>query len=180
MLRMTRQDSHSQRVCGDIPCHDASCADDRAVPDGYAGKHDDAAAQPAPVSDSNGQGVGAAEIFLRLGVPVRSQPFRQLYRMRRRVKLYIGSDQNIVSDFDFIAVHKGAVHVNGHIVSDMDIVSVIAEKGWATKRLYRPHRTDGQEFFLFSSFCSYCRALYSFSGFLASPLRTKNTRCGSR
>lgn len=129
MLRMTRQGiSHSQRVCGDIPCHDASCADDRAVPDGYAGKHDDAAAQPAAVSDSNGQGVGAAEIFLRLGVPVRSQPFRQLYRMRRRVKLYIGSDQNIVSDFDFIAVHKGAVHVNGHIVSDMDIVSVIAEK----------------------------------------------------
>ena len=117
-----------QRICRDILCHNASGSDHGAVADGHTGQDDHAAAQPAAVTDADWQGISAAEVLSGSGTPVRSQPVNQFYRMRRRIELHIGGDQNIVSDGYRIAVYECTVHVYGYIVSQMDISSIIADK----------------------------------------------------
>lgn len=94
----------------------------------YARKDDDASAEPAAVSDPNRQRVSAAKVLLRFRIPVRREPFRQFHGMGCGVKLDIGCDQNIIPDSDRITVYKCTIHIDGHMIADQNVSSVIAEK----------------------------------------------------
>ena len=49
--------------------------------------------------------------------------------MGGRIELYIRCNQYVASDCDFVAVNKGAVHVDRHVVSQIDISAIVADKG---------------------------------------------------
>lgn len=81
--------AHSQRIFRNILCDNTSGADDRSGADGHARKDDDAAAQPASVFDTDGQGIGAAEVFSRPGLPAGREPFGEVNGMGCRIELNV-------------------------------------------------------------------------------------------
>lgn len=120
---------HCQRIVGNILIDDASGADHASVPDAHPRKDDNPSAKPAAVSDPDGQGIGAAEIFPAGFRPVRREPFRQFYGVGGGIELHVGCDQHVIPDFDPVAVHEGTVHVDGYVVPQVNIAAIIADKG---------------------------------------------------
>ena len=101
----------------DVMGHDAACADDAAVADGYARKNDRAASDPHIVSDAD-----RASIFQT------GSPYVRLKWMGRGVDLHGRSHLEIVPDLDRRAVKKYAVELMKAFVR-ADVVAVITQNG---------------------------------------------------
>lgn len=125
--------SDSYDVCGDVARDDAPGTDDRSISDGDARQYDDAAAEPAAASDVDGLCIRAPAIDAARGIPIGRQTVGELDGMCRCVKLDIRRDERVAADRDGVAIDEGAVHVDGHVVPDMDVAPIIAEERLADR-----------------------------------------------
>ena len=68
------------------------------------------------------------DVFRAGGCLYGRQTFVQFYGMRRRINLYIRSNQDVVPDGDGVAIHQCAARVDADVVADMDMATIITNK----------------------------------------------------
>ena len=108
-----------EAVVGDVACHYAAGGYDAAVANGYAGAYDDAAAQPAIVTDCHAMAClyGFASLYV-------------VYGMVGRVYLAVGTYLAAIPDSDAAAVEHGGSVVDECVAADGYHVAVVAvERG---------------------------------------------------
>lgn len=106
-------------VGGDIFGHHAACADDAVVPDGHAGQHGAAAAEPDVAADGDGAG--------KLGA---GAPLFRVDGVAGGVKAAVWSDQHVLPKGDRRAVQDDAVVVDVKSASRVDVAAVVAPEIW--------------------------------------------------
>lgn len=131
----------SQNVGRDIFRDDAAGTDGRAGTDGYASIDDSIAAYPDIVAYGNGM--------------CRFDSLTATFRIERvgcRVKLDVRAQKYIIADPDFGAIKKHAIGVGVKMMSEIDVVAVVAMKGRHEFQIVRTaskKRFQNIQFFLF-------------------------------
>lgn len=122
-------------VCRDRAVDDAAGADYGVFSNGHSGQKNASAANPCVLFDFNRTGIGSEKggVFL---LPVRYKAFFWQNRMGRGIELHVGCNQNPAADADFLVVHKSAVHADDNVVTDKNIVAVIAVKGSVNRYIF--------------------------------------------
>ena len=105
---------------------DAARTDHAVAPDRHARKQNGAAADPDAVLDSDGTRDGSAESFARN--VFGDDALGKARRVRPRIDLHVGSDEDVATDFDAVVVDEGAVHVDHDVVAEEDVAPQFAVK----------------------------------------------------
>ena len=105
---------------------DAACPDHAVASDRDARKQNGAAADPDAVFDFDGARNGSAEAFARN--VFGDEALGKTRRVRPRIDLHVGGDEDVVPDVDAVVVDERAVHVDHDVVADEDVAAEFAMK----------------------------------------------------
>ncbi len=107
----------------DVAGDHATGSDDRSRSYGHPGE--DAALRPDPYVVTDGDGQGAFPPFAACGC---------IERVGGGVDAYVGTDEHVVADGDGGTVEDDEIHISKAVVTDADIIALVAEEGTEDER----------------------------------------------
>ena len=120
--------THCHAVRWDAFGNNTSCADDAAVANGNTCQNDDPGSYPAAVLYGNGERIGATEVLAAFRIPVGSQTFSQLHRVRGGVHVNMRRNQYIVANSNPVAIDERAIQIDGDVVADGNVTTEAASE----------------------------------------------------
>ena len=109
--------AESDGICGNVPGHHGTCADDTVVTNGHTGENRNAGAYPDVVSDVDGQSPFQPPV-----------PLFGIDGVRSRREAAVGCDKDVVAEGDFCRIQDDAVMVDVEGITCGNIIPVIADE----------------------------------------------------